>query len=31
MPASKAERVLEALRTVLETVPGATVQRNSAA
>jgi hypothetical protein len=30
MPASKAEQVLEALRSVLETVPGATVQRNSA-
>jgi hypothetical protein len=29
MPASKAEQVLEALRAVLETVPGATVQRNS--
>jgi hypothetical protein len=30
MPASKAEQVLEALRAVLETVPGATVERNSA-
>jgi hypothetical protein len=29
MPASKAEQMLEALRAVLETVPGATVQRNS--
>jgi hypothetical protein len=30
MPASKAEEVLDALRTVLETVPGAVVERNSA-
>jgi hypothetical protein len=29
MPASKAEQVLEGLRAVLETVPGAKVQRNS--
>jgi hypothetical protein len=29
MPASKAEQVLEALRTLLETVPGATIDRNS--
>jgi hypothetical protein len=29
MPASKAEQVLEALRAVLETVPGAAVERNS--
>jgi hypothetical protein len=29
MPASKAERVLEALRTLLATVPGAAVERNS--
>jgi hypothetical protein len=29
MPASKAEQVLEALRTALETVPGAAVERNS--
>jgi hypothetical protein len=29
MPASKAEQVLEALKTRLETVPGATVERNS--
>jgi hypothetical protein len=29
MPASKAEQVLEALRAVLETVPGASVERNS--
>ena len=29
MPASKAEQVLEALRTVLETVPDAVIQRNS--
>jgi hypothetical protein len=29
MPTSKAEQVLEALRAVLETVPGATVERNS--
>jgi hypothetical protein len=29
MPASKTEQVIEALRAVLETVPGATVQRNS--
>src|SRR5918996_346954 len=30
MPASKAEQVLEALRVVLETVPDAVVERNSA-
>jgi hypothetical protein len=30
MPASKAEQVLETLRTLLETVPDAMVQRNSA-
>ena len=30
MPASKAEQVLEALRVMLETVPGASVERNSA-
>jgi hypothetical protein len=30
MPASKAEQMLEALKTLLQTVPGATVQRNSA-
>ncbi len=30
MPASKAEQVLEALREVLDLVPGAVVQRNSA-
>jgi hypothetical protein len=29
MPASKAERVLEAIKTLLETVPGAAVERNS--
>jgi hypothetical protein len=29
MPASKAEQVLEALRGVLDLVPGAVVQRNS--
>jgi hypothetical protein len=29
MPASKAEQVLDALKVLLETVPGATVQRNS--
>ena len=29
MPASKAEQVIEALRAVLETVPSATVERNS--
>jgi hypothetical protein len=29
MPTSKAEQVLEALKTVLETVPGATIERNS--
>jgi hypothetical protein len=29
MPASKAEQVLEALRTLLETVPDAVVERNS--
>ena len=29
MPASKAEQVLEALKTMLETVPGATIERNS--
>jgi hypothetical protein len=29
MPASKAEQVLEALKTSLETVPGATIVRNS--
>jgi hypothetical protein len=29
MPASKAEQVLEALKTRLETVPGAAVERNS--
>jgi hypothetical protein len=29
MPASKPEQVLEALRAVLETVPGASVERNS--
>jgi hypothetical protein len=29
MPASKVEQVLEALRAVLETVPGAAVERNS--
>ena len=28
MPASKAEQVLEALRAMLETVPGASVDRN---
>ena len=30
MPASKAEQALEALRAVLETVPGGTIERNSA-
>jgi hypothetical protein len=29
MPASKAEQVLEALKTLFETVPGAAVERNS--
>ena len=29
MPASKAEQVLETFRAVLETVPGASVERNS--
>ena len=29
MPASKAEQVVEAMEALLETVPGATVQRNS--
>jgi hypothetical protein len=29
MPASKVEQVLEALKTLLETVPGAVVERNS--
>ena len=29
MPASKAEQVLEAMKAVLETVPGAVVERNS--
>ena len=29
MPASKAEQVLDALKALLETVPGATVERNS--
>jgi hypothetical protein len=29
MPASKAEQVLEALKALLETVPGAAVERNS--
>ena len=29
MPASKAEQVLEALRTLLATVPGAAIERNS--
>jgi Transposase DDE domain group 1 len=29
MPASKAEQVLEAIRALLETVPGASVERNS--
>jgi hypothetical protein len=29
MPASKTEQVLEALKALLETVPGATVERNS--
>jgi hypothetical protein len=29
MPASKAEQVLGALKTLLETVPGATIDRNS--
>ena len=30
MPASKAEQVLDALQALLETAPGATVERNSA-
>jgi hypothetical protein len=30
MPASKAEQVLDALKALLETVPGATIDRNSA-
>ena len=30
MPASKAEQVLEALKTLLETIPDAAVERNSA-
>jgi hypothetical protein len=29
MPASKAEQVLEALNTLFETLPGATIERNS--
>ena len=29
MPASKAEQALEAIRTLLEAVPGAVVERNS--
>jgi hypothetical protein len=29
MPASKAEQVLEAIRALLETVPGAAIERNS--
>jgi hypothetical protein len=29
MPASKAEQVLEAMKTLLDTVPGAAVERNS--
>ena len=29
MPASKAEQVLEALKTLLETVAGAAIERNS--
>ena len=29
MPASKAEQVLDALKTLLETVPGTVVERNS--
>ena len=29
MPASKAEQVLEAIKVVLETIPGAVVERNS--
>jgi hypothetical protein len=29
MPASKAEQVLEAVKTLLETIPGAAVERNS--
>jgi hypothetical protein len=29
MPASKAEQVLDALKALLETVPGATIERNS--
>jgi hypothetical protein len=30
MPASKAEQVLEAVKTLFETVLGATIERNSA-
>jgi hypothetical protein len=30
MPASKAEQILDLLRALLETVPGASVERNSA-
>jgi hypothetical protein len=30
MPASKAEQVLDALKALLQTVPGATIERNSA-
>lgn len=30
MPASKAEQVLETIKNLLETVPGAVVERNSA-
>jgi hypothetical protein len=29
MPASKTEQVLDALKALLETVPGATIDRNS--
>jgi hypothetical protein len=29
MPASKAEQVLDALKALLQTVPGATIERNS--
>ena len=29
MPASKSEQVLEALKALLETVPAATIERNS--
>jgi hypothetical protein len=29
MPASKAEQILDALKTLLETVPDAALQRNS--